>query len=142
GRLPTEQEDIAVTVVHLGEGIGRVCAEGDHTTVAEVFPQVGQRPMDRDVGEVVVVESGPAQLRIGQIEPERFDEVEMSPGDRGEPNGIARVAGYLGSVEDDVDVHHPLIFSLPALPSCHAVGSGAGSPCGDRDLSPVRPAYE
>src|SRR5699024_11435873 len=60
------------------------------------------------------------------MEPERLYEVEVSTGDRGEPNRIAGVAGDLGSVEDDIDVHHPLIFSLPALPSCHAVGSGAG----------------
>src|SRR5699024_12315034 len=125
GRLPTEQEDIAVTVVHLGEGIGRVCAEGDHTAVAEVFPQVGQRPMDRDVGEVVVVESGPAQLRIGQIEPERFDEVEVSAGDRGEPNGIARVAGDLGGEGDAVYVDHPLFFSLAALRCVDCGGAGA-----------------
>src|SRR5699024_9596227 len=112
-----EEEDISVLVFDLGEGIVRMRAERDHSTLTEVAPQFVDRRMDGDMGEVVVVEPGAAQLRIGEIGAERLDEMKVGSGDRGEPDGVSGVAGDFGSVEDDVDIHILLIFSpqRPAL---------------------------
>lgn len=77
-RLLPEEEDVAIAVVHLGEGIGRVRRERDDPTIPEDPPQVVEVRVDGDVGEIVVVESGSAKLRIRQVEAERFDEVEVA----------------------------------------------------------------
>lgn len=76
-RLLTEEEDITVTVVHLGEGLIRVGRERNDPTLAEVVPQIRQRRMDRDVGQIVVVQSRATQLGIGEVEAQGLDEVEV-----------------------------------------------------------------
>ena len=54
------------------------------------------------MGEVVVVEPGAAQLRIGEIEAEGLDEMKMGPGDRGKPDGVSGVGRDDRIVEDNV----------------------------------------
>src|SRR5690606_24910578 len=59
--------------------------------------------VEADVREVVVVETGAAQLRVLEVEAERLDEVEPGAGDGREPDRIVGVPGDHGLVEEDVD---------------------------------------
>jgi len=72
--------------------------------------------MDRDDGEIVVVQARPAQLGIGKVKAQRLHQMEFGAGDGGQTNSVARIARDFWSVEEDAE-HRPILASpVPAGP--------------------------
>ena len=79
--------------------------------------------------EVVVVEPGPPQPGLVELEPERLDQVQGRAGAGGNPDRVAGVPGDPGLEEDHVQ--HADECARPAghaVPPCSA-GSAAGTAC-------------
>jgi hypothetical protein len=59
--------------------------------------------MYRNTRQFRIIHSCPAQLRRGQIEAERFDQMQFCAGICAKPNDIARVRRYLGGHENNME---------------------------------------
>src|SRR5699024_7969431 len=73
--------------------------------------------VEADVGQVVIVQPGTAELGVLEVEAERLDEVEVGTGDGGQPYRVAGVAGDHGLVEEDVDLADDSLTRSPRDPS-------------------------
>ena len=69
------------------------------------------------VGKKVAVQPGTAQVRVGQVEAERLDQVQVRAGDRGEPDRVARVRRDARLDEHDVEHAHDRT-EPPPPPGC------------------------
>jgi hypothetical protein len=71
------------------------------------FAHDGERVLERCVGphgsEFSIVEAGPAQTRLVQLEPQRLHEVQVDAGIRTQANNIARIGWNLGLVQDQAE---------------------------------------
>lgn len=69
-----------------------------------------------DVCHLVIVQARALHLGVGHGEAERLDQMELDPGVRRDPDGVAGVRRNAGLVEDDLEVErlglgHPAIIS-------------------------------
>src|SRR5699024_9286978 len=98
-----EQEHVLPRVLDALEADVGVGGEGEHAGVrqrGECLVDVG---MDAHVREIVVVQPGPAELGVLEVEAKGLDEMEAGAGDGGETDRIAGVPGDRRLMEEDVD---------------------------------------
>ena len=63
-------------------------------------------------GEVVVVQTGTAQVRVIKVEAQRLDQVQLSAGNRRQTDSIAGIAGNLRGIEKNLE-HVPKCTAQP-----------------------------
>lgn len=111
GPLGAEHEH----VVEAERGLvdGPVCGRREavvrtRSGVGQFAEQHAEALVDVDVGELVVIEPGPAEEPVVEVEAQGFDEVERRADVGAQPNDVARVGRNLGS--DQHDVHRPSLL--------------------------------
>ena len=114
-RLGAEQQDVAGLVGDVGVRRRGRRGEGVDVAVAERLKRGIQAWVDGDDREVVIVEPGPPQLGVGEVEPERLDQVEFRARPGGQPDRVPRVAGDGRLVKEDPK-HVPEAGFEPARP--------------------------
>ena len=105
-RLGPEQQRVARLVGDVGERARRVTGERVDPSGAVLGEMRAHRievGVHDHVREVVIIEPRPAQVRIGEVEPEGLDEVQRVAGDRRHSDRVSRVRRDAGLVEDDVE---------------------------------------
>lgn len=105
-RLGAKQQGVTRAPGHVGVPHGGAGGEGEDAGGGERRQALVKGGVDGDLGEVVVVQAGAAQMFLREVEAERFDKVQMGPGARTHADGVARVRGNDGIVEDDVQSGH------------------------------------
>src|SRR5208283_4388959 len=70
--------------------------------------------MNGDRRQVVVVQSGPPEPGLGQVKPQRFDQMQFATGGCRRPDGISRVRGDARGVEQQPE-HLPIMTKIRAL---------------------------
>ena len=98
-----EDEGVAGAIVDLGVGAGAAGAEKKKAGGLEGIEAGLPRGMDLDVDGVPIVEAGPAELGVGDLESEGFDEMELRAGGGAEAGDVAGVGGDFGINEHDVE---------------------------------------
>ena len=95
--------------------------------------------VDLDLHGVPVVEAGAAELGVGDLETEGFDEMQAGAGGGAEAGDVAGVGGDFGADEDDVegDLRPAEIeFGLARVGVLHGdsigIPTGRGNECFDR----------
>ena len=84
-------QHVAGPIGDVGVRRRRVRGEREHPLRRERFPRVTQGRMDRDRGQVVVVQPGPTQIGFGKVESQRLDQMQFGSGGRRRPDCITRI---------------------------------------------------
>ena len=82
--------------------------------------------MHRHGGEIVVVQSGAAELRVAEIEGERLDKVQVCAGRSGGPDRIARVGRDPRFDEHEVEHGYRVIRIAAAARRATSITLNAG----------------
>src|SRR5699024_7545403 len=85
GRLGPEQQHVLAGVVDVVEGHVGVGREGEDPRLRHRGESGVDVRVEADVGQVVIVQPGTAELGVLEVEAERLDEVEVGTGDGGQP---------------------------------------------------------
>ena len=89
----SEQEDVVGPVVDFGVELVGVGGEGDDPAVGHGADQVVEVRVEDHVGHVVVVQAGPAQFGVFEVEAQGFYQVQDGAGHGAQADGGAGVAG-------------------------------------------------
>ncbi len=108
GGFRAEQQDVAGSVVDVGEGRIGVRGEREHPGGHHRAPRGVQVRVHGDRGQVVVVQARPAQLRLREVEAEGLHEVQFAPGPRDHPDRVAGVRRDPRRVEHDPEQRNRL----------------------------------
>ncbi|MDT5324838.1 MAG: hypothetical protein QOF25_1990 [Mycobacterium sp.] len=103
GGFRTEQQHVTRAVVHVGEGRLGVRGEREHPGRRYRRPGARQIGVHGHRRQVVVVQAGAPQLGFGQVESQRFDQMQFASGDRGHPDRIAGVGCDTRRVEHHLE---------------------------------------
>lgn len=106
GRLGAEEHRVAVAPGHLGMPRARPGGEGEDAGVGERGEAGVEIRVHGDLGEVVVVQAGAAQVLLAEDETERFHQMQMGTRAGAHADGVTRVRRDNRIIEDDVQSGH------------------------------------